>query len=160
MLSKLPIQSAQLYEFELKIFFLISIYVCVFLCVPLKAVISSEAVTSGGAVVQQPLIHTQTALITTATTLPATQVRYYYLTLLFHCCVLLAIVFLFLRALSLNRLRSWENHNQLLPANLQHQALNTSSSNTVSLDVFSVIRLRIYFHANSCPNQEFASNPH
>ncbi|XP_042264536.1 RNA-binding protein 10 isoform X2 [Thunnus maccoyii] len=39
------------------------------------AVISSEAVTSGGAVVQQPLIHTQTALITTATTIPATQVE-------------------------------------------------------------------------------------
>ncbi|KAM7411808.1 hypothetical protein PAMA_021673 [Pampus argenteus] len=38
------------------------------------AVISSEAVTSGGAVVQQPLIHTQTALINTAT-IPATQVE-------------------------------------------------------------------------------------
>ncbi|XP_070695363.1 RNA-binding protein 10 isoform X2 [Pempheris klunzingeri] len=37
------------------------------------AVISSEAVTSGSAVVQQPL--TQTALITTATTTPVTQVE-------------------------------------------------------------------------------------
>ncbi|XP_040007857.1 RNA-binding protein 10 [Xiphias gladius] len=39
------------------------------------AAISSEAVTSGSAVVQQPLIHTQTALITTATAIPATQVE-------------------------------------------------------------------------------------
>ncbi|XP_044065667.1 RNA-binding protein 10 [Siniperca chuatsi] len=39
------------------------------------AAISSEAVTSGSAVVQQPLIHTQTALITTATTTPVTQVE-------------------------------------------------------------------------------------
>ncbi|GLD46160.1 RNA-binding protein 10-like protein [Lates japonicus] len=39
------------------------------------AAISSEAVTSGSAVVQQPLTHTQTALITTATAIPATQVE-------------------------------------------------------------------------------------
>ncbi|KAM9350756.1 RNA-binding protein 10 [Symphorus nematophorus] len=39
------------------------------------AAISSEAVTSGSAVVQQPLTHTQTALITTATTTPVTQVE-------------------------------------------------------------------------------------
>ncbi|XP_073326076.1 RNA-binding protein 10 isoform X2 [Pagrus major] len=39
------------------------------------AAISSEAVTSGSAVVQQPLTHTQTALITTTTTTPATQVE-------------------------------------------------------------------------------------
>ncbi|XP_059188494.1 RNA-binding protein 10 isoform X2 [Centropristis striata] len=35
----------------------------------------AEAVTSGSAVVQQPLIHTQTALISTATTTSATQVE-------------------------------------------------------------------------------------
>ncbi|TMS16258.1 RNA-binding protein 10 [Larimichthys crocea] len=39
------------------------------------AAISSEAVTSGSAVVQQSLSHTQTALITTATTTPVTQVE-------------------------------------------------------------------------------------
>ncbi|XP_040905900.1 RNA-binding protein 10 isoform X2 [Toxotes jaculatrix] len=39
------------------------------------AAISSEAVTSGTVVVQQPLAHTQTALITTATAIPATQVE-------------------------------------------------------------------------------------
>ncbi|XP_071372352.1 RNA-binding protein 10 isoform X2 [Centroberyx affinis] len=37
------------------------------------ALILSEAVTSGAAGVQQPLTHTQTALITTATTTPASQ---------------------------------------------------------------------------------------
>ena len=60
---------------------------CLCVC-PCEAVISSEAVTSGGAVVQQPLIHTQTALITSATTIPATQVQYYHLTLLFASCIL------------------------------------------------------------------------
>lgn len=51
---------------------------CVCLCAfPYEAVISSEAVTSGGAVVQQPLIHTQSALITTATNISTTQVQYY-----------------------------------------------------------------------------------
>ncbi|XP_042347683.1 RNA-binding protein 10 isoform X2 [Plectropomus leopardus] len=39
------------------------------------AAISSEAVTSGSAVVQQPLVHTQTALTTTATPTPVTQVE-------------------------------------------------------------------------------------
>ncbi|KAM9856021.1 RNA-binding protein 10 [Aulostomus maculatus] len=39
------------------------------------AVISSEAVTSSGAVVQRPLTHTQTAVISTATAIPATQVE-------------------------------------------------------------------------------------
>ncbi|XP_068996757.1 RNA-binding protein 10 [Embiotoca jacksoni] len=39
------------------------------------AVISSEAVKSGSAVVQQPLAHLQTALITTAAATPATQVE-------------------------------------------------------------------------------------
>lgn len=39
------------------------------------AAISSEAVTSGSAVVQQPLTNTQTTLLTTATTTPITQVE-------------------------------------------------------------------------------------
>lgn len=39
------------------------------------AAISSEAVTSGSAVVQQPLAHAQAALMTTAAALPATQVQ-------------------------------------------------------------------------------------
>ncbi|XP_030589087.1 RNA-binding protein 10 isoform X2 [Archocentrus centrarchus] len=39
------------------------------------AVISSEAVKPGSVVVQQPLVHTQTALITTTATTPGTQVE-------------------------------------------------------------------------------------
>ncbi|XP_029973960.1 RNA-binding protein 10 [Salarias fasciatus] len=39
------------------------------------AVMSSEAVKSGSAVMQQPLTHTQTAVATTASTTPATQVE-------------------------------------------------------------------------------------
>ncbi|XP_071332453.1 RNA-binding protein 10 [Trachinotus anak] len=39
------------------------------------AAISSEAVTSGSAVVQQPLTHTQTALMASSATIPATQVE-------------------------------------------------------------------------------------
>ncbi|KAF3696945.1 RNA-binding protein 10 [Channa argus] len=39
------------------------------------AALSSEVVTSGTAVLQQPLTHTQTALITTVTTTPVTQVE-------------------------------------------------------------------------------------
>lgn len=74
---------------------------------PCEAAISSEAVTSGGAVMQQPLIHTQTGLITTATTLPATQVQYYYLIFLCDCFVLIFSYSIpeLLRALPLNRLR-------------------------------------------------------
>lgn len=60
------------------------------LCVFAFAVISSEAVTSGGAVVQQPLTDTQTVLITTAAALPATQVHCHNgpLTFAFHILAL------------------------------------------------------------------------
>lgn len=51
----------------------LDLQLCACLC---AAAISAEAVTSGSAVVQQPLTHTQTALITTATTTSVTQVQH------------------------------------------------------------------------------------
>uniref|UniRef100_A0A665USB6 RNA binding motif protein 10 n=1 Tax=Echeneis naucrates TaxID=173247 RepID=A0A665USB6_ECHNA len=43
-----------------------------------KPAISSDTVTSGSAVVQQPLTHPQTAHMTTTAPVPATQVQHYY----------------------------------------------------------------------------------
>lgn len=74
-----------------KVPFLSHLFMCIYLH---AAAISSEAVTSGSAVVQQSLSHTQTALITTATTTPVTQVCFSSLPLEF----LHVITFLLLRA--------------------------------------------------------------
>lgn len=54
-------------------------------CVCMQAgVISSEAMASGAGRLRQPLAHTQTALIATATTTPAAQVQY----TAEYCCIL------------------------------------------------------------------------
>ena len=83
------------FKFIQQYFFIIYMYLFLTVCTcSSAAIITSEAVKSGVAVVQLPLPHTQTALITTAATTPVTQVRHYFLRFVsLHCWTVLWFFF-------------------------------------------------------------------
>lgn len=94
---------------------------------PLPGVIS-EAVKTGPAAAQQALPYKPTIATTAATPL-ITQVLYFFSLYFDSFCNCSLLV----RTLLLFRLKSWENHSLPLPVNLQLQAQNMNSSNTVRL---------------------------